>query len=361
MAGAASPPTEPRRARVPFAGRAPVDIILIAAFTVFLVWAAIVHTQLLVAGIVTGSIYALGAVGLSIVYGVLRFPNMAHGLGMMAAGYFTFFFYTGRIRRSALVTGDTKLPFNFSNLPGGGKPILELSFGYGMFFAMAASAVVTSAMLILIDRIVYRPARRRRSNVPLMLTILSFGVAYVLFGMLAMGWGTLPRSLTEGIHRAIQYPFGVMMKVDQQFMLVGAVASAIAAYFVLYRTRTGRAMRAVTDNPDLARASGINIERVIVFMWILTGCLTAVAGTLAGLQAQLTPQLGLALVLPLFTATALGGIGNPLGALAGGLVVGILQEVSVAFVAPGYKLSVAFIVLVVVLIARPFGGGRRIV
>ncbi|WP_151114462.1 branched-chain amino acid ABC transporter permease [Hypericibacter adhaerens] len=339
----------------------PTAGILSVAFLLFVAWAAVVHTQLLVAGIVTGSIYAIGAVGLSIVYGVLRFPNMAHGLGMMLAGYLTFFFYTGRLRRSALVIGDVRLPFNFGKLPGASEKFLGLSFGYGMFFAMIASAAVISLVLILIDRWVYRPARRRRSHVSLMLTTLSFGTAYVLFGMIAIGWGTLPRSLTEGIHRAIEYPFGIQIKADQQFVIVGAIVSAIAAYLVLYGTKLGRAMRAVTDNPDLARLSGVNIERVIIFMWVLVGCLTTAAGTLAGLQAQLTPQLGLSLVLPLFTAAALGGIGSPIGALLGGLAVGILQEVSVAFVAPGYKLSVAFAVLIVVLVLKPFGGGRRAV
>lgn len=356
---ASNTPADP--ANMPIDRYITVSTILLAAFLLFVVWAAVSHTQLLITGIITGCIYAVGAAGLSIVYGVLRFPNMAHGLGMMVAGYLTFFFYTGRVRRSALVIGDARLPFNFGALPEATTPILGFSFGYGMLLAMAASAITISGILIVIDWVVYRPARLKRKQVSLVLTTLSFGIAYVLFGLIAMGWGTLPRSLAEGIQRATEYPFGILIKADQQFVVVGAVASALGAYAVLYWTKLGRAMRAVTDNPDLARLSGVNIERVVVFMWILVGCLTAAAGMLAGLQAQLTPQLGLALVLPLFTAAALGGIGSPIGSLLGGLAVGVLQEVSVAFVEPGYKLSIAFVVLVIILVLRPLGASRRAV
>jgi branched-chain amino acid transport system permease protein/neutral amino acid transport system permease protein len=116
-------------------------------------------------------------------------------------------------------------------------------------------------------------------------------------------------------------------------------------------------MRAIADNPDLARVSGIDTERITNWTWVISGGLVAAAGVLLALQAQLSPELGFILLLPLFAATILGGIGSPQGAFAGGMIVGISQEVAVTigFISPGYKFSVAFVLLVIMLLLRPKG------
>ncbi|MFQ5471909.1 MAG: branched-chain amino acid ABC transporter permease, partial [Dehalococcoidia bacterium] len=131
-----------------------------------------------------------------------------------------------------------------------------------------------------------------------------------------------------------------------------------------YRTKRGKAMRAISDNADLARVSGIDTDRITSWTWVIGGGLVASAGVLLALQAQLKPELGFVLLLPLFAATILGGIGRPHGALAGGMIVGIAQEVAVTldFISPGYKFSVAFVLLILMLLLRPnglFGGSDQ--
>lgn len=329
------------------------------AFPVILValalLAAVTETQLFVVGIIVGSVLSLGALGITITYGILKFPNLSHGLGLVLGGYLTLFFLTGAVRRSAQVAGDVNFPLRFDQLPGAGVKVLGLSFGYGFLLAVVVSAIVSIGIVLLLDKVVYGRLRKRGTGSALMLTIVSFGVAYIIVGVIDIVWGNIPRAITTGTHPANRYAFGILLKPDQIFIFIVAGVLTAAAYFIIYRTRMGKAMRATTDNPALARASGINTERVIRWTWILVAVLTAVAGSLLSLQAQLNPNLGLALLLPLFAAAAVGGIGNPLGALIGGLTVGIAQEVSVAFFAPGYKIGVAFVILAIVLLVRPTG------
>ncbi|MGE0239096.1 MAG: branched-chain amino acid ABC transporter permease [Parvibaculaceae bacterium] len=341
-----------------FARRDRSKLIVMLIFLMAVGYGALVTPQLLAAGLVIGGIYAVGAMALSLSYGVLGFPNIAQGLTMMLSAYFAFFFYTGRVRKSALVSGDAVLGLNFGNLPYGATALGKLSFGYGLLLASVAAAAVTALVLLLIDRFVYAPPRKAKRDTPLGLTILSFGVTYVLLGTIAMIWGTLPRNITTGIQPAIEFLPGVFLKPDQLFILAGVALTIAATYMFLAYTRSGKAIRAVMDNAALAQASGISTRWMVRLTWLLVAVLTAIGGLFLGLQAQLNPQLGMVLILPLFAAAALGGIGNPLGAAAGGLAIGILQELAVGFVSPGYKMSVAFVVLMGVLLIRPTGFGR---
>jgi branched-chain amino acid transport system permease protein/neutral amino acid transport system permease protein len=158
----------------------------------------------------------------------------------------------------------------------------------------------------------------------------------------------------------------ITLKADQIFMFAVAIVLTALVYLLLFRTKLGKAMRAVTDNPDLARVSGIDTERVFTWTWVIGGALVAVAGVLLALQAQLNPNLGFVLLLPLFASTILGGIGSPQGALVGAMIVGISQEVSVGIdlsiagtdilpLAPAYKFSVAVVIMIFMLLLRPQG------
>ena len=150
-------------------------------------------------------------------------------------------------------------------------------------------------------------------------------------------------------------PFGITLKADQIFIFATVAVVATVVYLLLFRTRIGKAMRATSDNPDLARVSGIDTDQVIRWTWAIGGALVAIAGVLLAIQAQLKPELGFTILLPLFAATILGGIGSPQGALVGAMIVGVTQEVSVEFVAPGYKFAVAFVILIIILLLRPSG------
>jgi len=307
--------------------------------------------QLFFIGVVVGSILALGALGLTLIYGVLKFGNFAHGDLMMLAGYVAFFALTGR------VTGeqrDVDLIGGVEELPGAVTPISDLTFGYGLLVATVLSALVIGALSVGLDRVIYRRLRERRSGI-VIFSIAALGLAIAMRSVILIFWGPDPRQYVSGIHPAQHLPFDVVLKTDQIFTFCVAVGLSALMYWVLYRTKLGWAMRAVADNADLARVSGINTEQIYTWTWLVAGFLMAVAGVLLAVQAQLDPDLGFVLLLPLFAAAILGGLGNPLGALAGAMIVGIAQEVSVEFLNPGYKPSVAFFILIGILLLRPRG------
>jgi len=167
----------------------------------------------------------------------------------------------------------------------------------------------------------------------------------------------MPRFYSPGIRPTTDLPFDVRIVTDQFFVFGAAVLLAAVVYVILFRTKLGKAMRAMADNADLALVSGINTDQIVRWTWIVGGALVAIAGSLLALQTQLNPELGFVLLLPLFAATVLGGIGSPHGAFVGGMVVGISQEVAVTldFLSPGYKFSVAFVILIFILLFRPRG------
>ncbi|MBI1886225.1 MAG: branched-chain amino acid ABC transporter permease [Chloroflexi bacterium] len=308
--------------------------------------------QLFVNGVVVGSVFALGAIGLTLIYGILKFGNFAHGDLMMLGAYFAFFALTGRV--SERPRFDKELPWSLDSLPGAVDRLGDLTFGYGLIIAAVVAVAVMAALSIGLDRLIYRPLRRRGAGI-VIFAIASLGVAIAARSLMLIIWGPEPRSYVTGIHKAQQYPFDIRLKTDQIFIFAVAVGLAVLVYLLLYRTKLGKAMRAMSDNPDLARVSGINTDQIIAWTWVIGGALVAVAGVLLAIQAQLNPQLGFVILLPLFASAILGGIGNPIGALTGALVVGIAQEVAVEYFAPGYKSGVAFVILIVILLLRPRG------
>lgn len=333
-----------------------------AAIALFVGWAAAEERDALVIGIVSGSIFALGATGLTLIYGILKFGHFAHGDSMMLSAYVAFFLLTGIIVGERPSVERHVLPVNLSDLPSATDTIWRFSFGYGLLIAMALAAVAAVAVLVLIDRLVYRPLRRRKSGI-VIFSIASLGVAIALRSLVLVFWGPTPRFYAPGIRERVHLFFDVNVLADQLFIFGAAVFVAAATYWLLFRTRPGKAMRAMADNADLARISGIDTEWITILTWSVAGALVAVAGVLLALQAQLDPELGFILLLPLFASAIVGGIGSPQGALVGGMVVGITQEVAVTFdpISPGYKFSIAFIILILILLVRPRGlfGGRQ--
>jgi branched-chain amino acid transport system permease protein len=327
---------------------------LLVVFLAFGLWASIAETDAFVIGIVTGSVLALGSIGLTLIYGVLKFAHFAHGDSMMLAGYLAFFFLTGVIVGERT---DTKLlPWTLSDLPGATKPILDFSFGYGLLIAMVIAAVVMAGIFIVLDRLVYGPLRRRGSGI-VIFAIASLGVAIAMRSLILIFWSSFGRFYVPGIRSTTSLPFGIRIVSDQIFIFGAAIVMAALVYLLLFRSKLGKAMRATADNPELALASGINTDRVIASTWIIGGILVGVAGVMLALQAQLKPELGFVLLLPLFASTILGGIGSPQGAFVGAMIVGITEEVAVTlgFLSPGYKFSVAFVILVMILLFRPQG------
>jgi branched-chain amino acid transport system permease protein len=299
-------------------------------------------TELLVYGVVLGSIIALGAIGLTLLYGVLRFAHFAHGDLMTFGAYVV-------------------LLLNVELLPALGMPELKwgpLSFGGRMLGSLVVSMGVTALVALLIDRILYRPLRARRSS-PAILAIASLGMAFILRSLIYIVWGPQFLFYSQELRPAWVLPLDVRLKPDQVFILVMVLLLVLLIYVFLQRTKLGKAMRATADNPQLAWVCGIDTGRVTACTWGLGAALATTAGVLYGIDAQLRPDMGWSFLLPLFAAVILGGIGNPLGALVGGIILGVVQQVSTAFLLPTYKPAVAFLVLILLLFVRPrglFGG-----
>jgi branched-chain amino acid transport system permease protein len=355
-----------------FAGTAALWALIGGLF----LWAAIDERQLFVIGLIVGSILALGALGLTLIYGVLKFGNFAHGDTMMLGAYLAFFFMTGLVKETRR---DTSIGFSLNDLPGATERLGDLSFGFGFLLALALAALVVATFSVGLDRLVYRPLRRRKSGI-VIFAAASIGIAFSIRSVLLMVWGPEPRTYVGGIVPKNDYPLDISLKTNEVFTFVVALTLAVLVYLLLFRTKLGKAMRAYADNPDLSLVSGINTDRIVTWTWVIGGALMAIAGVLLGLQANLKPELGFQLLLPLFAAAILGGLGKPQGAFIGALVVGVSQETAVAFgpvlsgfleiltlglwdpdvhISAGYKPGVAFIILILILLLRPrglFGG-----
>ncbi len=275
--------------------------------------------QLIVNGIITGSILVLGAIGLTLTYGILRFANFAHGDLMTLGAY------------AALTLAGMNLPL-----------------GAAFVLAMAFTAVTG----IILDMILYKQLRRKGSIV---LLISSIGAALFLRNLILIIWGPRMRYYSPDIQIAYMMPFGIRIKPDQILIIAIASALIILVHIFLKRTRMGKAMRAAADNADLAQIAGIDTDKVVMWTWGIGCALAAAAGILLGMEVQLRPGMGWDILLPVFAAAILGGIGKPYGAMAGGMIIGLSQEISTAFISTAYKPVISFAVLILVLLIRPSG------
>lgn len=275
--------------------------------------------QLLIYGLIYGSIIALGAVGVSLTFGVLRFANFAHGDLMTFGAYIALAVYVGLYP--------------------------------SLWVALAVALMATAALAVAIDQSLFR--RFRRSN-PLILLISSFGVGLMIRSVIQLIWGGDSQVYVPGIQLPYRF-WDLRIKPDHVNILVGAVLLVVALHLFLQKTRIGKAMRAMADNPDLARISGINTDRVIIWTWVMGAALAAAAGFFLGLDTRINPDMGWFILLPVFAAAILGGIGKPYGAIAGGYIIGITQELSTLALSPAYKPAVAFALMVAILIVRPTG------
>ena len=301
--------------------------------------------ELFVYGIVLGSIISLGAIGLTLIYGILRFANFAHGDLMTAGAYVALFLVTG--------------PLSWLGIPD--HTFGALSFGWRMLLALPFAMVAVGALSLFFDRVIFRKLRHKGSGV-VILAMASLGASFIIRMIVLILWGADYRFYRPGLLRpAMELPFGVKIRPDQILILLIVIFLVSALHLFLQKTKMGKAMRATSDNMDLARISGIDTERVIIWTWMIGGALAAAGGILYGIDVQLHAGMGWNFLLPLFAAAILGTIGNMYGALVGGLVIGVAQQVSTAFLLPTYKPAVAFMIMILILIIRPqgiFGGSR---
>jgi branched-chain amino acid transport system permease protein len=302
--------------------------------------------ELAVYGIVLGSIISLGAIGVSLVYGILRFANFAHGDLMTAGAYVALFLVTGPLAWIG-IPDNTFGPF---------------SFGWRIVISFPISMIAVAGVAIFLDRILYKKLRDRGSGRVIM-AMSALGASFIIRMGVLIIWGSDYLFYKPGLLRpALELPAGIKIRPDQILILIIVAVLVIVLHLFLQRTRMGKAMRATADNMELARISGLDIERVIIWTWAIGGGLAAAAGILYGIDVQLHPGMGWNFLLPLFAAAILGSIGNMYGALVGGLIMGVVQQLSTAILLPTYKPAVAFLIMIVLLLVRPqgiFGGSRR--
>lgn len=270
-------------------------------------------------------------------YRILNFANFSHG-DIMSLGAFL------ALVSLALLRG--------MGIPD--SPFGPLSFGLPMVLAFFIALLLTALAAIIIDRILYR--RLRRTG-PIILLIAAVGMSFCLRNIIQFIWGPQPQYYIKAIQIARKIPLlGIRIKPDEVFIIIVVALLVIGLHFFLQKTKMGKAMRAASDNMELARVSGIDTEKVIMWTWAIAAALAAAGGILVGIEDKfITPDMGWQMLLPIFAAVILGGIGNPYGAMAGGMIIGLSGEISTAFISTAYKPAVAFIIMVITLIIKPRG------
>ena len=278
------------------------------------------YVQLVLNGVIAGSIYALFAVGLTMVYGVFRFINFAHGELIALGAYLTLLFTQ-----------------NIFSLP--------------LYYAVLPALTVTIAIGLAQERYIYRPLRHGNR---ISLLIASIGLSYLLRNGIRIVWGS--DLMTYGLQPSRGMDFvGLSITQVQILMMAASVLFLGGLYFLFTRTILGKSLRAVADNMELADIMGINMNRISMTVWTLASVFAGVGGILLALDTNLEPLMGLTNMIKAFAAMLLGGSGNVWGALLGGLFIGIFENVGVAFFSPGYKDFISFSVIILVLLIRPKG------
>ena len=321
----------------------------------------VLSNYVLIPALAYGSQLALGALGVTLIYGILRFSNFAHG-DTMAFG--------------AMVTILVTWLFQGWGISLGPLPTALLAIPFGI--------AATAALLLTTDRLVYRFYRQQKAA-PVILVIVSMGVMFVMNGLVRFIIGPNDQRFSDGERFIISarefkkltgLSEGLAFKTTQGITIVTAVIVVIVLFWFLNRTRTGKSMRAFSDNEDLALLSGINPDRVVTVTWLIVAGLAATAGALYGLDKSFKPFIYLQLLLPIFAAAVVGGLGNPLGAIAGGFVIAFSEvlityplkkvlgyllperfepDTLVQILSTDYKFAVSFTILIIVLLFRPTG------
>ncbi|MEH1829845.1 MAG: branched-chain amino acid ABC transporter permease [Nostoc sp.] len=276
--------------------------------------------QLMVNGIAVGSIIALAAVGLTLTYGILRLSNFAHGDFLTLGAYLTWLINT---------------------------------IGVNIWLSMILAAVGTVAVMLLSEKLLWSRMRAIRAT-STTLIIISIGLALFLRNGIILIWGGKNQNYDLPVTPALDI-LGLKVPQNQLLVLGLAVLAILALHYLLQNTKIGKAMRAVADDLDLARVSGINVDRVIFWTWVIAGTLTSLGGSMYGLITAVRPNMGWFLILPLFASVILGGIGNPYGAIAAAFIIGIVQEISTPWLGSQYKQGIALLIMILVLLIRPKG------
>jgi branched-chain amino acid transport system permease protein len=278
----------------------------------------VLYVQLVINGLVQGLVIGLGALAITLVFGIARFANAGTGDVITAGAY------------GALTVHKAA-----------GSLVLA---AFGGIATAAAVSLVAYALVF----------RRLMGRSVMALLLASIGVGFVIRAVIGLVFGQGQQVFQVPLSRPYIFLGLRVSPLDLALVATAAVALAVL-FFVLHFTPIGRQMRAVADNPDLARVSRIHVRRVMIALWLMTGAISAIAGIILGIKTVVTPEVGWDTLLPVFSAAVFGGIGSPVGAIVAGILLGVAQELSTPFVGFTYKIALAFAVMLFVLLVRPRG------
>ena len=295
-------------------------------------------TQVVINSIVRASELALLSLGLTIVYDILRFANFAHTEYAVVGVYLALF--------------------------------LNVTLGLHIIPAAIIASVATGIFSILIDRAVFK-SMRNTSGIIIMVT--SLGIAIALRNTIRAIWGADAQNYSIALQRPIITEYFRITPLQIWIVLIG-FAAMVVFHLLLHHTKLGTAMRASSDNPELAQASGIATEKIITYVWFIAITFASLGGILIGMETYILPYMGFAIIVPVFCATIMGGIGNPYGAMLGALVLAFAENFGLyinfgkiinlggaldfskdVFIPTGYKPAISFVMLILVLLIRPRG------
>jgi neutral amino acid transport system permease protein len=272
-------------------------------------------------GLSLGAIYALGAVGLTLVYGILKLVNFAHGDFLTFGAYMAY--------------------------------LVNVTWGMPLVVAVFWAMLTTAVLGIVLEKVMWGPMRARGAGM-LQLLLMAIGLALVIRYSIQFIWSTELRQLDVNRTDTVKF-LGLTIGRTNLIVIIVGFAVLIGTGMMLRYTLLGKRMRALSDNINLAETSGIDTSRVILWTWVFAAGFAGLAGVLIGAITQVQPELGFELLLPIFAAVVLGGIGNAYGALAGGIVLGVVIEWSTLFIDARWKSAIGFVILILVLIIRPQG------
>jgi branched-chain amino acid transport system permease protein len=292
--------------------------------------------QFIVDGLLTGSMVGLGAIGVTLTYSILRFSNFAHG-DFMAWGTY------------ATLAAVTAIGAVFGKV----APIGALSFGWPLVVAVIVGMAFTGLLALLLDLVLFE--RLRAKGQAIIVVMASFGASMALRSLLEFLFTSRPTYFSRAIQIAMPVGFGIRITADQIALLLVTAVLVASVHLMMTRTQAGRSMQALSQNPALARIVGIDVAKVVRLTWIVGGGLACVAGVMIGILVQIRPLMGFDMLLPMFAAAILGGIGSVPGAVLGGLIIGVAEAGAVQLIGAEWRAAVSFLILMAVLFVRPIG------
>jgi branched-chain amino acid transport system permease protein/neutral amino acid transport system permease protein len=274
-------------------------------------------------GLVTASVLAIAAVGLSLQFGITNYINFAYGDFMALGAYLAYYFNAEALH-------------------------------INVWIAMVIGSLIMGVLAVVINRFLLSPFARRFSK-SFYVLIVTFGLSLIMLNLVYSIWG--PNNRTYNMKLEVYKHIGpFLLNKDQIIVMIISVVLMLAIHLMLKTTRLGKSMRAMSDNTTLAMTSGIDTKMITTITWFLSGTMAGIAGTVLGItESQITPASGELFLFVIFAAVIVGGVGSIYGAMAGAVLIGLSTEVSAAYINPAYKLDVAFVILILTLLFRPNG------